>query len=461
MSRSEPRLRRLGWWALVLGLAAGLLVGLVPGASAQPSAAPTAATAAATAAEEDVELLFYWREGCPNCEAQWEFLDELVEEQPRVVVEDREVSASLQAAEELQNVSDARGLTGYSVPTTVLQDRVWVGWNDGVRADLEQSLEAALAGRQVPAGVYGRAGEDTCDADEFCTAPESPTVSVPLFGDVDVGSSSLVVSTLVIGFVDGINPCSLWVISVLMAIVLRTGSRARVLAVGTTFLLVTAAMYGLFIFALFTALNFAALAYGTWIRYGVAILAVGFGAVNVKDYFAYKRGLSLTIRESSKPGIYRRAREAAGKDSLPAALAATVVLAVGVSFLETPCTIGLPALWTGLLHDAGVSGAGAAALFALYMIPFLLDEFLVFGVAVATMRAAKLQEHHGRILKLVSGSVLLALGGTLLVRPALMEDVVGAVTVFAAAGLLAWLVHLAWSRRRPAEPSAEHEKVSG
>jgi cytochrome c biogenesis protein CcdA len=437
---TAPRSGRLaGWLPLLLTALAALLAGSAPGAAAADSAPRTTAGGA-------VVLDFFWREGCPNCEKQWEWLDDLLAEQPRVQVRDREVSGSVAAAE-LARVSDEFGLTGYSVPTTVLGERVWVGWNDGVREDLQRAVDASLDGRPVPPGVYGRAGADTCDAGEQCAAPPRRVVDVPLVGEVDVGHSSLLVSTLAIGFVDGMNPCSLWVISVLLAIVLRTGSRARVVAVGVTFLLVTAAMYGVFIFALFTALSFAALAYGTAIRWGVAGLALGVGAVNVKDYLAPGRGPSLRIRGASKPGIYRRAREAAGKESLPAALAATVVLAVGVSFLETPCTIGLPALWTGLLHDAGVSGAGAAALFAVYMAPFLLDELLVFGIAVATMRAAKLQERHGQVLKLMSGSVLLALGGVLVTRPALMEDVVGAVAVFAGALAAAGVTHALWSRR--------------
>jgi hypothetical protein len=445
-------------------LAALALAGLVAAGPAVAGAEPVAASAtrAGTAAVADVTLVFYWREGCVNCEHQWEFLREVVAEHPSVRVDDREVSGSRRAAEELRDLSDARGLTGYAVPTTLLQDRLWVGWNDGVRDDLERSLQAALAGAPVTAGVYGRTGEGTCDADDVCTvaAAEPATVRVPFVGDVDVGSHSLLVSTVVIGFVDGINPCSLWVITVLLAVVLRTGSRSRVLAVGATFLLVTAVMYGLFIFALFAALNFVALAYSTQIRYAMAAVAGLFGLVNLKDYFFFRRGFSLSISQSSKPGIYRRARDAAGKDSLPAALGATAALAVGVSFLETPCTIGLPALWVGLLHDAGVDGVGAAALFVVYMVPFLLDELLVFGVAVATMRAAKLQEHHGRLLKLIAGSVLVALSGTLLLAPQAMEDVRGAVAVFGGALLAAALVHLSWSRRpQRGEPEQQPEDV--
>jgi hypothetical protein len=117
------------------------------------------------------------------------------------------------------------------------------------------------------------------------------------------------------------------------------------------------------------------------------------------------------------------------------------------------CRWGIPersspglVLWTGLLasHDVGL--AGSALLFGVYMVPFMLDDPMVFGAAVATMRAARLQERHGRLLKLVAGTVMLALAGTVVVAPDVMEDVVGASLVFASAISVAVVARPATSR---------------
>jgi hypothetical protein len=151
----------------------------------------------------------------------------------------------------------------------------------------------------------------------------------------------------------------------------------------------------------------------------------------------------LSIPEGGKPGLYRRMRAVAGSTALLPALGATILLAVGVSLLETPCTAGFPVLWTGLLASNDVGPTGSVLLFLLYMIPFLLDEILVFAVAVATMRATKLQEKHGRMLKLVAGTVMLALAGTMIFFPRVMEDVLGATVVFVAATGVALAVHVA------------------
>jgi hypothetical protein len=229
------------------------------------------------------------------------------------------------------------------------------------------------------------------------------------------------------------------VISVLLAIVVRTGSRRRVVAIGTTFLLVTAVMYAIYVVGIYSALS--VVGHLGAIQWVVALVAGVFGAVSVKDYFAFRKGVSFTIRDSAKPGLYKRMRGAAAHERLLPALGATIALAVGVSLLETPCTAGFPVLWAGLLEANGVGTAQAAGLFALYLVPFLVDELVVFGLAVATLRASKLQERHGRLLKLVAGSMMLALAVTVLVRPEAMGSPATALLVFASALAAAALTH--------------------
>jgi cytochrome c biogenesis protein CcdA/glutaredoxin len=376
--------------------------------------------------DEPVELTLFWGAGCPHCAAERAWLATAVEEFPQLRVRQYEVFNDAANRALLARTAQELGFEVTGVPVTVIGDRVWVGWSDQVRTELT-------------AEIRHPGGENR--------AERTSRVDVPLVGDVTVSSDSLVASTLVIGFVDGVNPCSLWVISVLLAIVVRTGSRRRVLAVGGTFLLVTAAMYALYMAGIYSAMG--VIAHVGAVQVVVALLAGIFGVVAVKDYFAYKVGLSFTIPDSSKPGLYRRMRAAAGQQRLVPALAATTALAVGVSLLETPCTAGFPVLWTGLLEANGVSTATAALLFVLYMVPFLLDELAVFAVAVLTLRATRMQERHGRLLKLVGGTMMLALAITVVVDPTAMSDPLTALGVFAAALAVAGVVHLVARDRVP------------
>jgi membrane associated rhomboid family serine protease len=87
-------------------------------------------------------------------------------------------------------------------------------------------------------------------------------------------------------------------------------------------------------------------------------------------------------------------------------------------------------LWANLVTEQNVGLAGAIPLFALYMLVFLFDELVVFGLAVFAMRAMKLEERAGRRLKLVGGVVMIALAATLVFAPEAMSSVGGALAVF-------------------------------
>jgi thiol-disulfide isomerase/thioredoxin len=419
---------------LLLGIAALLLLWL-------PAAAAAAAPVEVVAAAEDdgPTLVLYWGEGCSNCEAERDFLAELQADEPELRIETVEVFKDDEGRSRFARHAERLGIDTTAVPTTVLDQRVWIGFTPGIAEDITATVTAALAGRPVPTGVYGQPGEGTCQTSACEIEPEG-SVDVPLIGQVELGDHSLVLSTLAIGFVDGINPCSLWAISILLAIVIRTGSRRRVLAIGSTFLVVTAGMYALFMAGIYGALS--VVEHLGAIQLAVALAAGVFGVVSVKDYFLYKQGLSFTIPDRAKPGLYARMRAVAGTRALIPALAATVALAIGVSLLETPCTAGFPVLWTGMLEANDVQRAGVVLLFLVYMIPFLIDEFAVFLVAVVTMRATKLQERHGRLLKLVAGTTMLALAATMLLAPEVMESMWGAAIVFLAAGGVAAVIHL-------------------
>jgi cytochrome c biogenesis protein CcdA/glutaredoxin len=381
-------------------------------------------------------LVIFWAEGCPYCEAELEFLDELGDQYPTLVIARHEVGNSQVNRELFVAAMEALGEGIDGVPTTILDDRVWVGFN----ADTATSIELAVG------ALLGGEPQD----DDAVVAAES-VIALPFVGTVDVAGSSLLVSTVLIAFVDGFNPCSLWVLTILLALVLNMGSRRRLLAVGGVFLAITTLLYGVYIIGFYSVLSY--IAYVGWIRVAVAALALTFGIINVKDYFAFGRGPSLTISEKRKPELYRRIRRVAMPDRpLLPVLGGTAALAVGVSLIETPCTAGFPVLWADLLAERGVALGGAVVLFAVYMIVFLIDELLVFGSAVVAMRVTKVTERHGRVLKLVGGSVMIVLAAVLLFAPELMESVTGALAVFVGALAMAGVIVAIEGALRPAKP---------
>ena len=422
--------------------------------------AVSAATAAPTGARgiPIVRAAMFWMDGCPHCQQVIEkVLPPLFQKYgDRLDLRMIEVKTSEDVAQ-LYSAAAALGIPqqDVAVPFLVIGNRVLIG-SAQIPAEfpglIEQYLAAGGVGFPRLAGFSDELPTDPIRGDPLTqgrtSPPERHVIDLPFFGEVNLDAHSLTFSTVLIGFLDGVNPCSLWVISLLLALVVNTGSRRKTLLVGLTFLAVAGALYALIILGLFSV--FAFIGYALWIRIVVALIALTFAVVNIKDYFWYKEGLSFTISDEHKPGIYRDIRRIMSPNqSALALIGATAAMAAGVTLIEMPCTAGLPILWTKLITANNVGLLTFAVLLGLYLLMYLLDEMMVFTTAVVTLRASRLEEKQGRILKLVGGIVMLALALVLLIDPTLMDSIANSVLVFGGAFIAALLVLLAHRRILP------------
>jgi hypothetical protein len=125
----------------------------------------------------------------------------------------------------------------------------------------------------------------------------------------------------------------------------------------------------------------------------------------------------LSIPEAAKPGIYARVNRIVRAQSLAGAMAGVVVLAFLVNAVEILCTAGLPAVYTQVLASHDLPRWQYYGYLGLYQVSYMLDDAAMLAIAIATLSRRRLQERSGRILKLVSGLVMIALGFALAFRP--------------------------------------------
>jgi thiol-disulfide isomerase/thioredoxin len=400
-------------------------------------AGPTAPARADTGGSS-LTMYVFMSETCPVCRAQKPFLDELAHRYPQLEILQMEVMTATEHRPLLIEMAAAHDVRPGSVPMIFLGGEVWTGDSRPIREAMVATIEACLRegcpdSRELIAGAEA-AGPAEAEADAV--------LDVPLVGSVNLSVQPLLLSTSLIAFVDGFNPCSIWVLTMLLVLVLHSGSRRRVILVGLTFLTTTALIYGLFIAGVFSVLAFAA--YLPWIYWVVALFALTFGLVNVKDYFWFKRGLSFTIDDKYKPGIFKGFRELMTNGRSPLALmGATIVMASGIALIELPCTAGFPVIWSGLVRAHDVSWLEFLALLGVYLLIYLGIELVIFGIAVVKLRIDRFQEHQGRMLKLVGGVIMVALAVVLIAAPEMMSQVGPAMGVFVFAFALTGLIILA------------------
>ena len=259
----------------------------------------------------------------------------------------------------------------------------------------------------------GRAVDPATPAAEPTNEPQE--VDLPIFGRVSHRSVGLPLFTIAIGLVDGFNPCAMWVLLFLLSILVNLKDRWKILAVAGTFVLVSGVVYFCFMAAWLNVFELIGLMRPAQVI--LALLALTIGLVHVKDFFALHRGVTFSIPEAAKPGIYARVRRIVMAEHLYGAVAGATVLAALVNIIELLCTAGLPALYTEILSLQQFPPWQDYLYLGLYNLAYMFDDAVMVGIVVVTLGRHKLQEHEGRWLKLVSGLVILTLGMVMLFKP--------------------------------------------
>lgn len=392
---------------------------------------------------KEAKIYMFWGDGCPHCAEAEPVLKELDASSDLIHLQMYEVWYDENNLDLLTQMTEKFGFEPHAVPTIFIGKQYWEGYNEQIEKEIKAAVDDCLENGCSNAGAGVIAGEEETFVDPSEVSTGEQKITLPILGTIDLSTQSLFVSTLLISFFDGFNPCSLWVLTMLLALTLHTGSRKKVILIGIVFLTVTAAIYGLFVTGLFTMLT--VISFSKWIQVVVALVALFFALVNIKDYFWYKEGISFTISDSQKPGIFQRMRRLMDASQTTGGLiGGTVVLAAGVSLVEFSCTAGFPVLWSNLLVSQKVPVLTFVALLLVYLLIYQLDELGIFLAAVFSMRASKLEEKHGRILKLIGGVLMLALALVMLINPNVMNQLSSSMIVFGAAfagTLLILLLH--------------------
>ena len=162
---------------------------------------------------------------------------------------------------------------------------------------------------------------------------------------------------------------------------------------------------------------FLVIGYSRIIQISIGIIAIIIGTIHVKDYFALNKGITLSIPESAKPGLYARVRGIIHAENTIAAITSVIIIAVLVNLIELVCTAGLPALYTQILTSRELGYAQYYSYLFLYNLAYITDDAIMVSIVVYTLNRKKLQENQGKWLKLMSGAVILILGLLLLLKP--------------------------------------------
>lgn len=390
-------------------------------------------------AEPRVHLYFFWSRSCPHCRQAQPFVEGMANEYDWLALHSYELTSDRANVALYVEMAEKLGRDARSVPAFFLCGRLLTGYDDAAGMGEQLRELAQLCRPDETLATADASAPSVVPRSEPTPAAES--LQVPVLGEVDAHQLSLPVFTLLIAGLDAFNPCAFFVLLFLLSLMVHARSRARMLLVGVTFVFFSGLVYFLFMAAwlnLFLVIGGAPI-----VTFVAGLVALLIGALNVKDFFLFQKGPSLSIPEQAKPGLYRRMRGLLSAESLVTMLFGTVALALAANSYELLCTAGFPMVYTRVLTLNGLNGWGYYAYLALYNLIYVLPLLAIVLAFTFTLGARKMSERQGRVLKLLSGVMMFGLGLTMLIAPeSLGSPWIGAGLLALAAvvtALAAWL----------------------
>jgi glutaredoxin len=368
---------------------------------------------------QPVDIEVYVRTGCPHCEKAEAFLEYLKRENPNLNILIHDLASEPTQLERLQKLAEQQGETSLRVPAFRIGEQLIIGYSDETTTG--HLIRNALTTQQ-PSNPHSNL--KSCEANQKTTCKtgtthtdENPQVfQLDLLGyTITLDQVGLPLFTLTMGLLDGFNPCSLWVLLLMISLLAPMKERFRMFAIAGSFILVEGIAYFIFMTAWLNLFLFIGLSRISEII--IASIALLAGAINLKDFCFFGRGVSLSIPESAKPGIYAKMRSVLSAQNLTAAIIGAVTLAVLVQFVELMCTSGFPALFTRILTLKNLDKVNYYGYLLLYNVAYMFDDFIILTLGIITLSQKRLQESEGRWLKLISGLVMVGLGIYLLLIP--------------------------------------------
>ncbi len=372
-----------------------------------------------SANERVVNLYYFHAEGCSTCALETVYLEKLIEEEPNLVLHKYEIAFDQENQKLSKDIGELLNQPINSTPTLIIGREMIVGFKEG---STEKTIEDAIQFvrdnnvRDVVGEMLGIVepgqGVDVIN--------ENSKVSLPFFGEVDAKSISLPLLAIVLGGIDGFNPCAMWVLLLLISMLFHLEEQWKKWFLGGLFLLTTAVMY---FFFMLSWLNITIL-FGTliYIRWLIGGMSIGGGIFNIHRYTQMEPGCEV-VDESKRLKIRDRLKAIYSQPVFALAAVGIVVLAVSVNLVELICSAGLPVLFTQILTLNDLSQTQYILYLLLYLAMFMLDDIIVFVIAMKTAELTGISTKYARNAHLIGGILMILLGLLMILKPAwLMLD---------------------------------------
>lgn len=348
-------------------------------------------------AQEKKELFFFYGDGCPHCAAEEVFLDKLEKDYgDKLEILRYEVWYNKENQKLLEIKTKEINYNVLGVPITIIGENAITGF------DSEETT-----GKEILRLL-------NLEKEEKSGGAMPGVINVPFFGEVETKNLSLPIFAVLVGFIDGFNPCAMWVLIFLIGLLISLNSKKRTAIIGGGFLIASAFFYFLILNAWLNLLVF--LAYVKYLKLIIGVVGITAGLYQLKEYKENKEGVCKVTKNESRKKVFEKIKDIVRKESLLLALGGVILLAISVNLVELVCSLGLPVIFTQVLALSNLSVWQHYLYILIYIFFFMIDDMIVFVFALLTMQTKIFSTKYSRYSSLIGGIIMICVGLYLIIK---------------------------------------------
>ncbi|MEI8360607.1 MAG: hypothetical protein WCG01_00530 [bacterium] len=378
-----------------------------------------------TAAPLPVDVYFFNGAGCPHCAKEEVFLSELVKS-GAIKLHSFEVWHNQDNAELMGKVGKALNVRTSGVPLTIVGNKYVIGFDSkdlvgkellGLIALQEKNANGANIVSNIIANKDFVTQTNNYDVDRSKIIDSK--VAIPFLGQISAASISLPILTIIVGLLDSLNPCAMWVLLFLIGILLNMNDRKKMWLLGAVFLISSALAYFVFLAAWLNIYQF--MSYIRWINYLIAALAIGTGLFSFWDFWVNRNGgCDISGNPTRRKLIMDKIKNFAQNESFFVAMFGLAAVGAGVNMIELLCSAGLPAVYIPILTATAKTKIVYYLYLFVYCFFYILPQLIIFIIAMFSLKQVALGSRVTRWFSLVSAVLMITVGMLLLFRPNLL-----------------------------------------
>ena len=344
--------------------------------------------------DDKVNIYLFYSKICPHCQKEEKYFETLKEKyQDKINIYTYEVTENKTNNEIMKSLKKELKENNQGVPFTIIGSKTFLGYDESFNERIENTIDSYLNENTTTDNIY----------------------TIPILGKVEAKNASIILIAIILGFIDGFNPCAMWILLLLINMCISIKDKKKMLIVCLTFIITSGIIYFLSMLGIGFILDLTTIAY---IRNIIAILAIVLGIYNLYTYIKTRKetGCHVVKKEKRKTIITKINNILNNKNTL-LMFGGTIILATSVNLIEMACSLGFPTIFLELLSINNIHSFLKVTYLLIYILFYLIDDIVVLFLSIKAFEAKGISTKYNKYVHLIGGIIMVLMGILLIFKP--------------------------------------------